>query len=91
MSAKVAFLSREVAPDEMKSFTAVSQSALVTRDGKIMIFLIEENKVKAVTVTTGKQMGEMVEVLQGAKAGDKVVLKPSDKLHDGSKIKTEEK
>jgi RND family efflux transporter MFP subunit len=91
MSAKVAFLSREVAPDEMKSFTAVSQSALVTRDGKTMIFLIEENKAKAVTVTTGKQMGDMVEVLQGAKAGDKVVLKPSDKLRDGSKIKTEEK
>ena len=91
MSAKVAFLSREVAPDEMKSFTAVSQSAIVMRDGKRMIFLIEENKAKAVTVTTGKQMGDMVEVLQGAKAGDKVVLKPSDKLHDGSKIKTEEK
>jgi RND family efflux transporter MFP subunit len=91
MSAKVAFLSREVAPDEMKSFTAVSQSALVTRDGKTMIFLIEENKAKAVTVTTGKQMGDMVEVLQGVKAGDKVVLKPSDKLRDGSKIKTEEK
>lgn len=91
MSAKVAFLSREVAPDEMKSFTAVSQSALVTRDGKTMIFLIEENKAKAVTVTTGKQMGDMVEVLQGVKAGDKVILKPSDKLRDGSKIKTEEK
>ena len=91
MSAKVAFLSREVAPDEIKSFTAVSQSALVTRDGKTMIFLIEENKAKAVTVTTGKQMGDMVEVLQGVKAGDKVILKPSDKLRDGSKIKTEEK
>src|ERR1700690_1904118 len=91
MSAKVAVLSREVAPEEMKSFTAVSQSALVTRDGKTMIFLIEENKAKAVTVTTGKQTGDMVEVLQGAKAGDKVVLKPSDKLRDGSKIKTDEK
>ena len=91
MSAKVAFLSREVAPDEMKSFTAVSQSALVTRDGKTMIFLIEENKAKAVTVTTGKQMGDMVEVLQGVKAGDKVILKPSGELRDGSKIKTEEK
>jgi RND family efflux transporter MFP subunit len=91
MSAKVAFLSREVVSDEMKSFTAVSQSALVTRDGKKMIFLIEENKAKEVTVITGKQMGDMVEVLQGAKAGDKVVLKPSEKLRDGSKIKTEEK
>ncbi|MGO9379615.1 MAG: efflux RND transporter periplasmic adaptor subunit [Dissulfurispiraceae bacterium] len=91
MSAKVAFLSREVASDEMKPFTAVSKSALVKSDGQKMIFLVEGNKVKEVTVSTGKQMGDMIEILQGAKAGDKVVLNPSDKLHDGSKIKTEEK
>ena len=91
MSAKVAFLSREVAPEEMKSFTAVNQSAIVTRDGKKALFLVEGGKAKEVAVTTGKQMGDMVEILQGAKAGDKVILNPSGKLRDGSKIKTEEK
>ena len=91
MSAKVAFLSREVASDEMKPFTAVSQTALVTSDGQKMIFLVEGNKVREVTVSTGRQMGDMVEILKGAKTGDKVVLNPSDKLRNGSKIKTEEK
>jgi multidrug efflux pump subunit AcrA (membrane-fusion protein) len=33
----------------------------------------------------------MVEVLQGVKVGDQVVLNPSDRLEDGSKIKIEEK
>jgi RND family efflux transporter MFP subunit len=91
MSAKVAFLSREVATDEMKSFTAVNQTALVTKDGVKKIFLIDGDRVKEVNVTTGKQMGEMVEISQGAKAGDKIVLSPSAKLHNGSKIQTEEK
>jgi multidrug efflux pump subunit AcrA (membrane-fusion protein) len=36
-------------------------------------------------------MGDMVEVLQGVKVGDRVVLNPSDRLKSGSKIKIEEK
>lgn len=91
MSAKVAFLSREVAGDESKPFTAVNQSALVTRGDRKIIFLVQGSHVKEAAVATGRQMGDMVEILQGAKAGDKVVMKPSDKLRDGSKIKAEEK
>jgi len=91
MSAKVAFLSREVAPEEMKSFTAINHTALITKNGVKKIFLVEGGRVKEVDVTTGKQMGDMVEILQGAKAGDKIVLNPSAKLHNGSKIQTEEK
>ncbi|HMK57139.1 MAG TPA: efflux RND transporter periplasmic adaptor subunit [Dissulfurispiraceae bacterium] len=91
MSAKVAFLSREVAAGETEPFTAVNQSALVARNGKKIIFLAEGEKAKAVMVTTGRQMGDMVEILSGAKAGDKVVLRPSGDLRDGSKIKAEEK
>ncbi|HMK60069.1 MAG TPA: efflux RND transporter periplasmic adaptor subunit [Dissulfurispiraceae bacterium] len=91
MSAKVAFLSREVAADETKPFTAVNQSALISRDGKKLIFLVEGAKAKVVVVSTGKQMGDMIEILSGAKAGDKIVLKPSGNLHDGSNIKAEDK
>ncbi len=91
MSAKVAFLSREVAPEEMKSSTAINHTALITKNGVKKIFLVEGGRVREVDVTTGKQMGDMVEILQGAKAGDKIVLNPSAKLHNGSKIQTEEK
>jgi len=91
MSAKVAFLSREVATEEMKSFTAVNQTALITKNGVKKIFLVEGDRLKEVNVTTGKQMGDMVEISQGAKAGDKIVLSPPAKLHNGSKIQTEEK
>jgi multidrug efflux pump subunit AcrA (membrane-fusion protein) len=36
-------------------------------------------------------MGDMVEVLGGVKVGDRVVLNPSDRLRNGSKINIEEK
>jgi multidrug efflux pump subunit AcrA (membrane-fusion protein) len=36
-------------------------------------------------------MGDMVEILEGVKLGDRVVLNPSDRLRNGSRIKIEEK
>ena len=34
------------------------------------------------------KIGDLVEVLKGLKAGDKVVLRPGDKLDHGDKVKT---
>ncbi len=36
-------------------------------------------------MSVGKKIGELLEV-QGIKAGDKVVLKPGDKLQDGGAV-----
>jgi multidrug efflux pump subunit AcrA (membrane-fusion protein) len=42
-------------------------------------------------VTLGEKLGDMVEVLSGVKAGDRIVLKPLDKVKNGSRIKIAEK
>jgi multidrug efflux pump subunit AcrA (membrane-fusion protein) len=42
-------------------------------------------------VRTGALLGDMVEVLDGVKAGDKVVVKPPKELKNGAKIKVVEK
>ncbi len=49
MSAKVAFLSREVRGDEQKSRTAVPAHAVVTRKGKQSVFLVKGDRVKGNT------------------------------------------
>jgi RND family efflux transporter MFP subunit len=90
MSAKVAFLSRAATPEEQRPRTAVSQSAIVNRKGKESVFLIRGNKAAETPVRLGDKIGDMVEVLEGVKAGDKIVLNPSDRLKNGSKIKIEE-
>jgi RND family efflux transporter MFP subunit len=91
MSAKVAFLSREVRSDELKPRTALNPDAIRDRNGKKTVFLIRENRVMETPVTLGEKLGDMVEVLSGVKAGDRVVLKPLDKMKDRLKIKVAEK
>ncbi len=85
MSAKIAFLSKPVPPAENQPQTAVQPSAVVERDGKAVVFVIADGKVRQVPVTRGAKIGELV-AAQGVKAGDIVVLAPADKLADGAKV-----
>jgi RND family efflux transporter MFP subunit len=85
MSAKVAFLSRELKPDERKSVTALQPAAVTKRDGKDVVFLIEKDTARLVAVTVGAKIGDLVQV-SGVKPGDKLVLSPPEKLKDGAAV-----
>lgn len=85
MSAKIAFLSKPVPPEDRKPLVAVQPAAVVERDGKKVVFVIRDGKAQQVPVTTGARIGELVAV-QGVKPGDTLVLAPGDKLADGSKV-----
>jgi len=91
MSAKVSFLSRRLAPEELKSRLAVSQSALISRDNKTFVFLLQGNRVKETPVQVGSKLGDMTEVVSGLKAGDRAVIKPPKGLKDGARIKIAER
>ena len=91
MSAMVAFLSKPVASGERKPKTAVSPAAVTTRDGRKVLFLLKGDHVVETRVTTGNKIGDFLEITGGAKAGDKVVLKPLEKLKNGTKVKVAEK
>ena len=91
MSAKVAFLERPVAADEQKPRTALNPAAVLTRNGKKAVLLIKDGRAVETPVTLGPQIGDMVEVLGGVKAGEKVVLKPLNKVKGGDKVKVAEK
>lgn len=91
MSAKVAFLSRPASAEEQKPRIAVNQSAVVSRKDKKIVFLVREERAVEAPVNLGSPMGDMVEVLDGIKVGDQIVLNPADKLKNGLKIKAAEK
>lgn len=91
MRAKVSFLSRPVKQGENKLRTVVNAAALINRSEQRAVFLVKENRVVEIPVRTGALLGDMVEVLDGVKAGDKVVVKPPKELKNGARIKVVEK
>jgi len=91
MSAKVAFLERAAKAEEAAPFTAVNPEAVANRNGGNVVFLVKGDRVVETKVSAGARVGDMLAVTSGVKAGDKVALKPLDKLKNGSRIKTAEK
>ena len=86
MSAKVSFLQRELKPEERKPVTAVQQAAIAKRNGKDVLFVIDDkNVVKQTEVVVAGKVGDLVPV-SAVKPGDKVVLSPSEKLKDGGAV-----
>lgn len=90
MSAKVAFLSKTVPPEEKQPVTAVQPAAVTERDGRKVVFVVQENIARQTDVAVGRKIGELLEV-RGIKPGDKVVLGPAEKLKNGSAVATAKK
>ncbi|MFZ2196449.1 MAG: efflux RND transporter periplasmic adaptor subunit [Thermodesulfovibrionales bacterium] len=91
MSAKVAFLERPLNTEELKPQTGVNSSSIITRGSQKYVFLIKEDKAIETPVSTGKQSGDMTEILAGIKPGDKIVLKPTGRIKNNTRIKSAEK
>lgn len=86
MSAKIAFLKRELTAEDRKPFTAVRADAIVEREGKKTVFVVnKDNAAEAREVKTGDAVGELVRV-DGVKPGEKVVLKPTERVRNGVAI-----
>jgi RND family efflux transporter MFP subunit len=86
MSAKVAFLEKETPEAERTARTVVQPAAVVERDGAAVVFVVKDGKVAQIAVKSGMKIGELVEVSGKVAVGDKVVVRPSEKLRDGSLV-----
>ena len=70
------------------SVLTLPQQALVLRDGFTYAMRVEPgNKVLQVKLQTGRRAGDAVEVVQGAKAGEKFVASGAAFLADGDTVK----
>ena len=87
MSAKVAFLSRAVTNAENTPRIAAPASAIAERSGRKVVFVVRELRAAETPVQVGPAVGDLVTV-SGVRVGDKVVLKPSDRLRDGAAVST---
>lgn len=90
MSAKVAFLEHETTMDERHSRTAVNPAAIVKSGSREGVYLVKEGRLVFTPITRGSRLGDLVEVA-GVKSGDRLALKPLEKLKDGARITLNEK
>lgn len=90
MSAKVAILSRPATAQDQIPKVVLNPAAIVRVNGKDIVYHVEDNRVRSVPVTVGERLGELTEV-SGLKPGDKVALRPLNKLKDGRKVVVAEK
>jgi RND family efflux transporter MFP subunit len=87
MSAKVAFLSRQVTPEEEKPFKALPSSAVVNRDGEPVVFIVRNSQALRSPVHLGRDLDSVLEILDGVDVGDQVVIAPAHKIKNGIKVK----
>ena len=90
MSLKVSFLKDSSQVDSSGPKLTVPASAIVSKDGKKMVFVVSGDHLVETTVMLGQTVGNGLEVKSGLKDGDKVVLSPADKLKNGTKVKAAE-
>ncbi|MFN3888480.1 MAG: efflux RND transporter periplasmic adaptor subunit [Aquabacterium sp.] len=90
MSAKVAFLSKNITDADQQPVTAVPANAIAERDGQSVVWRVqgstEGGTVEAVAVKPGRQLGDLREVQGPIKPGDKIVVTPPARLKDGARV-----
>jgi RND family efflux transporter MFP subunit len=90
MSARVAFLSRPLRPDERSPLPALPPAAIAQRNGRPVVFLVRDGQAHEVQVTVGRRLGDLV-VIGGAAPGRKAVLRPPERLSDGTAVELAKK
>lgn len=94
MSAKVAFLEREVPDGDRQALTVVHQDAIVQRDGRPVLFRVADGRAQQLAVQPGRKINDLVELAgppAGLQAGDKIVARPPEGLRDGDRVKPAQK
>jgi hypothetical protein len=51
-----------------------------------VVYVIRDDAAREIEVQLGAKIGDLVEVVKGVTAGEKVVMKPSGQLRDGSRV-----
>lgn len=86
MSARVSFLPEAGDEKTAEPVLAAPQTAVTMREGQPIVFVVENGAVRAVSVRIGRNLGEVVEIIEGLEAGAEVVLSPAGNMKSGDKI-----
>jgi hypothetical protein len=91
MSCNVTFLEPQKKGEQKEAaalrIVTVPKDALITRNGKQVVYVIEGNKVREVAVVTGNDLKGQVIVKSGLVGTESLVNNPPQKVVDGASVK----
>jgi RND family efflux transporter MFP subunit len=91
MSCNVTFLEppkKDAQPNApAQRIVTISKDAITTRQGKSVVFQVEDRKVRMIPVITGNDLNGQVIVKNGLAGSETLVLNPPQKLQEGDTVK----
>jgi RND family efflux transporter MFP subunit len=93
MGAKITFLApgSDQSAVQAKPLLAVPAAAVSNRNGRSVVFQVKDDRATEIPVVLGERIGNLVEVKEGLKEGDKVIGKIDQNLIDRSKVSIKNK
>ncbi len=88
MGAKITFLApgSDQSAVQAKPLLAVPAAAVASRNGRPVVFQVKDDRAAEIPVVLGERIGNLVEIKEGLKEGDKVIGKIAENVRAGSKI-----
>jgi multidrug efflux pump subunit AcrA (membrane-fusion protein) len=84
------FAKVELALAEKPEALAIPMEAVLEEGGKRSVFVVEGNQALRKPIITGIEQGRLIEVIEGLKDGDKIVVRGQESLRDRSTIRVVE-
>ena len=93
MGAKITFLAAGTSDGEMlgSPILTIPAAAVANRNGRRVVFQVREDRAVEIPVVLGQRLGNLVEIKQGLKEGDKVIGKVDEDINAGSKVAVKNK
>ncbi len=89
MSAKVLFLNEALDPStaDQKPVLVVPFSSIKQVAGKTLVYFVNNDIVEQLSISTGKRLGNYIEVTSGLQRGDKIIESVDEYIAQGIKVK----
>ncbi|MCX7770540.1 MAG: efflux RND transporter periplasmic adaptor subunit [Proteobacteria bacterium] len=91
MSAKISFLERPLREDEKDRKLLINKSFVKVEGDKYFVFVIKNNIVEKREIKIEREENKYLFVKEGINTGEKIAIRPLDKLKDKIKVKIEAK
>lgn len=72
-----------------RAVIAIDRKAIIRTNNVTSVFVLKNGAVRLIPINTRPINPDKVEVIEGLREGDKVILDPNDALHDGAKVSLE--